>query len=173
MDVVGFDDGTFTSTTSGSRFTAFGGKHGSYADRYALETRTQEHVLLFEDKVGRLPTGGYCGQVFGEMLMMVSLNTVGREKGNLPLTCAPRKVYGIRLTGFRVTIFSMQPTIQQAEDVLLRDKAPTSLITVLHTGAGLNDPGWSLIDKKERQRALRCISTIRGSITQRGSGVAA
>ena len=157
LRLTGFAKDPFKIVARGGKFDIFGKKCYSNADHYVADTRSNDLVLVFEDKSLQkdavLAKHGHLGQIVGELLQMMSLNR-GKETF--------RSVFAVRFINYRVTAFRVCPSKATLDTLCDSRKVPTPPLQLLCSEAQpLVNHGLSLIDPVERMKALQLMADIR------------
>ncbi len=156
LQLCGFDSTPFHITAEGSDFKIFGKKCRD-GDHPVVVTPHNDLVLIFGNKPlnekQTVEHEGHVGQIVGEMLQMLSLN---RDKDKF------RNVFAVRFVNHRVTAFRLEQVLTTLNTLYETNKVPTTKLRLLSTARNPTmDLGLSLIDSKERVKALQMMADIR------------
>lgn len=168
LELCGFADEPFKITSESKGFQIFRRECKAVADQYVVLSQNRDLVLIFEDKAFRsgkkkniikghddphVKEQGHLGQITGELLQCLSLNRVKKVY---------RNVFAIRYINYHVTGFRIDTDKGTLDTLVDTDFAPKKKLKLLCTvEKPMLDRGWSLLDKKERWKALKMMADIR------------
>ena len=155
--VCGFSSKPFKISVKPGKLKIAGYDIASEPDVFVILSKTRELVLIFEDKIS-MKDQGAMGQVFGEMLMMHYLNRVVDK-----LPQPPTRVYCVRLHCTRGTLFSLDASEGELEDICIKRQVPHKKLSLLST---VRDPtkeeGLDLLVASERLTFTQDMANLRG-----------
>jgi hypothetical protein len=160
LAVNGFDEGDLASRSSRGTFKIFGKQCYADADLYVVQQRTDNIVVVVEDKWQRegskLPPGGHLGQIVAEMLQAASTNYAENK--------VVHDVFAMRVVNYHVSFFRLVLSGQDAtlESLIKTTTEPEKKLQLLCNHANPeSNLGLSLIDKAERRLALQLAADMR------------
>lgn len=162
LQLCGFADDPFVISSEKIPFRIFGRICQAASDKYVILSENRDLVLIFEDraflaqKKQKVASDGHLGQIMAELLQCLSLN---QEKNIY------RNIFAIRYVNYHVAGFRIDADQATIDTLVKKDYLPDKKLTLQCT---LKNPaeeiGWSLINKKERLKALQLMANIRDFI---------
>jgi hypothetical protein len=157
LQLCGFGDDPFEMTRRVSKVKIFGKTSREDTGCNFVVTPHNDRILIFGDQSLNeeqiLQKQGHLGQIVGEMLQAQSLS---RDNNKL------RNVFAVRFVKYRVTLFRVEAVPTTLNAIFDENNVPAKKLKLLCTeknpAMGL---GLSLIDPKERVKALRVMADIR------------
>jgi hypothetical protein len=136
-------------------FNVFGKQCSASVDQYFVITEPEDWIVIRDEET--FAQQGFVGEIIGELLCALFRN---RERNVF------RPVFAIRLIENHLTCFRLDPPPKKDLDTLFNTRQlPKEKLKLL---CSVNDPtcnrGLSLIDKSERQDAVRLMANIRQAV---------